>query len=45
MAIVAATSQAITFGGDITMPDVALRALVSEATAYRYFPDLASRYR
>ena len=44
MAIVAATRQAIT-SGDVTMPDVALRALVSEATEYRYFPVLASRYR
>jgi AcrR family transcriptional regulator len=26
----------------VTMPDVAQAALVSEATAYRYFPDLAS---
>jgi AcrR family transcriptional regulator len=26
----------------VTMPDVARLALVSEATAYRYFPDLAS---
>jgi AcrR family transcriptional regulator len=26
----------------VTMPDVARAALVSEATAYRYFPDLAS---
>ena len=27
---------------DVTMPEVARRALVSEATAYRYFPDLTS---
>jgi AcrR family transcriptional regulator len=26
----------------VTMPEVARRALVSEATAYRYFPDLTS---
>ena len=26
----------------VTMPDVAKAAMVSEATAYRYFPDLAS---
>jgi AcrR family transcriptional regulator len=45
VAIVAAARQAITSGGDVTMPDVALRALVSEATAYRYFPDLASLLR
>jgi AcrR family transcriptional regulator len=32
-------------GGEVTMPDVARRALVSEATAYRYFPDLASVLR
>jgi AcrR family transcriptional regulator len=29
-------------GGEVTMPAVAKSALVSEATAYRYFPDLAS---
>jgi AcrR family transcriptional regulator len=29
-------------GKPVTMPDVARAALVSEATAYRYFPDLAS---
>jgi Bacterial regulatory proteins, tetR family. len=45
VAIVAVARQATTSGGDVTMPDVALRALVSEATVYRYFPDLASRYR
>ncbi|HUD39449.1 MAG TPA: helix-turn-helix domain-containing protein [Streptosporangiaceae bacterium] len=45
MAIVAAAREAITSGGEVTMPDVARRALVSEATAYRYFPDLASLLR
>jgi AcrR family transcriptional regulator len=39
---VAAAREAMTAGGDVTMPAVAGRALVSEATAYRYFPDLAS---
>src|SRR6201986_1743034 len=29
-------------GAEVTMPEVARRALVSEATAYRYFPDLTS---
>ena len=41
-AIVAAARAAMTGGGEVTMPDVAKRALVSEATAYRYFPDLSS---
>jgi AcrR family transcriptional regulator len=44
-AIVTAAREAIASGGDVTMPDVARRALVSEATAYRYFPDLASVLR
>jgi AcrR family transcriptional regulator len=44
-AIVAAARGAIAAGDEITMPDVARRALVSEATAYRYFPDLASLLR
>ncbi len=41
-AIVAACQQLITAGADINMPGVARAALVSEPTAYRYFPDLAS---
>jgi AcrR family transcriptional regulator len=41
-AIVAAARAAMTGGGEVTMPGVAKRALVSEATAYRYFPDLSS---
>jgi len=41
-AIVTAAREAIASGSEITMPGVARRALVSEATAYRYFPDLAS---
>jgi AcrR family transcriptional regulator len=44
-AIVAAARDAIAAGDEITMPEVARRALVSEATAYRYFPDLASLLR
>jgi AcrR family transcriptional regulator len=44
-AIVVAAREAIASGGEVTMPDVARRALVSEATAYRYFPDLASLLR
>ncbi len=44
-AIVAAARDAIAGGGEVTMPHVARRALVSEATAYRYFPDLASLLR
>jgi len=44
-AIVAAAREAVATGGEVTMPEVARRALVSEATAYRYFPDLASLLR
>jgi AcrR family transcriptional regulator len=44
-AIVAAAREAVASGGEVTMPDVARRALVSEATAYRYFADLASLLR
>ena len=44
-AIVAAARAAISSGGEVTMPDVARQAMVSEATAYRYFPDLASLLR
>ena len=44
-AIVAATRELIRAGGEVTMPAVAKSALVSEATAYRYFPDLASLLR
>jgi AcrR family transcriptional regulator len=42
MAIVDACRELIQAGADVSMPEVARRALVSEATAYRYFPDLAS---
>src|ERR1700722_13552487 len=40
MAIVAACRDIIRSGSPVTMPEVARAALVSEATAYRYFPDL-----
>jgi AcrR family transcriptional regulator len=42
IAIVQACRELIRAGAAVTMPDVARLALVSEATAYRYFPDLAS---
>ena len=41
-AIVTACQELINAGADINMPAVARAALVSEPTAYRYFPDLAS---
>lgn len=41
-AIVDATRELIRADGEVTMPEVARSALVSEATAYRYFPDLVS---
>ena len=41
-AIVDACRELVQTGADVTMPEVARRALVSEATAYRYFPDLTS---
>jgi AcrR family transcriptional regulator len=41
-AIVEACRALIRGGRPVTMPDVAKAAMVSEATAYRYFPDLAS---
>ena len=44
-AIVEATRRLAGSGAEITMPVVAREALVSEATAYRYFPDLASLLR
>ena len=40
LAIVAACREVIRSGAPLTMPEVARVALVSEATAYRYFPDL-----
>jgi AcrR family transcriptional regulator len=42
MAIVDACREVIRSGGPVTMPAVARAALVSEPTAYRYFPDLIS---
>ena len=42
MAIVDACRQLIRTGAVVTIPEVAQLALVSEATIYRYFPDLAS---
>ncbi len=41
-AIVDACRELMQTGAIVTMPDVARLALVSEATAYRYFPDLAT---
>jgi len=41
-AIVQAVRDLAREGAEITMPSVAKAALVSEATAYRYFPDLVS---
>jgi AcrR family transcriptional regulator len=44
-AIIRAVQDLARDGAEITMPSVARAALVSEATAYRYFPDLASLLR
>ena len=44
-AIIDACRELVRTGSDVTMPEVARRALVSEATAYRYFPDLVSLLR
>ena len=44
-AIVDACGDLVRAGAEVTMPEVARRALVSEATAYRYFPDLISLLR
>jgi AcrR family transcriptional regulator len=41
-AIVEACREIIRSGGLLTMPEVSKSALVSEATAYRYFPDLVT---
>ncbi len=41
-AILQAAVELMRSGQEMTMPEVARTALVSEATAYRYFPDLAS---
>jgi AcrR family transcriptional regulator len=42
MAIVTACRELIQTGAVVTIPEIAARALVSEATVYRYFPDLVS---
>jgi AcrR family transcriptional regulator len=44
-AIVAAARELMSGSAEVTMPAVAKQALVSEATAYRYFPDLVSLLR
>ena len=44
-AIVQAAAELSRTGRELTMPEIAKAALVSEATAYRYFPDLASLLR
>lgn len=44
-AIVDAARGLIRSGSEVTMPAVARAAMVSEATAYRYFPDLVSLLR
>lgn len=44
-AIIEAARDLILTGGAVTMSAVAEAALVSEATAYRYFPDLVSLLR
>jgi AcrR family transcriptional regulator len=44
-AIVQAAAGLSRTGRELTMPEIASAALVSEATAYRYFPDLASLLR
>jgi AcrR family transcriptional regulator len=41
-AILQAATELMRTGREVTMLEVAKAALVSEATAYRYFPDLAS---
>ena len=42
LAIIEASRALIRPGASVSMPEVARAALVSEATIYRYFPDLAS---
>jgi AcrR family transcriptional regulator len=41
-AIVDACRELTRSGTEVSMPEVARRAMVSEATAYRYFPDLVT---
>ena len=45
MAILRAAVELMRTGREVTMLEVARAALVSEATAYRYFPDLPSLLR
>jgi len=40
--ILEACGELVRSGAEVSMPEVAARAMVSEATAYRYFPDLIS---
>ncbi len=42
LAVIDACRALIQTGATVTMPDVARAALVSEATAYRYFPDIVT---
>src|ERR1700761_5086899 len=44
-AIAGAGRERVESGGEVTMPAVASHAGVSEATAYRYFPDLVTLLR
>jgi AcrR family transcriptional regulator len=44
-AIADAARELVESGGEVTMPAVAAHAGVSEATAYRYFPDLVTLLR
>jgi AcrR family transcriptional regulator len=44
-AIAAAARELVVGNAEVTMPAVAARAGVSEATAYRYYPDLVSLLR
>src|SRR6201987_1243615 len=44
-AILDAAGELIQTSAEVTMPLVARAALVSEATAYRYFPDLVTLLR
>ena len=44
-AIVQAAAELSGTGREVGMPEIARAALVSEATAYRYFPDLVSLLR
>lgn len=45
LAIAAAARELVVGNAEVTMPAVAARAGVSEATAYRYYPDLVTLLR